>query len=311
MSWPAVHAMFAHWVPPYERSKFVTAYHGSAIGIAFSYPLFGYLISITSWSMTYYLAAIVGFVWFVAWQYFAYDTPQLHPRISLSELEFIEQSLAVVDASQFPSLLHEKASEDLSTQEKIKNKPLQPSIPWRSILTSLPLWIIAVGQWGSEWCTSILLAQSPTYFQQIHHWDVEIVGLLTGLPHLLKLYAGHKFSKIGERMIVRRWLSTTCVRRCAGAISGCGQGAFVMAMAFVGPARAVPIVLFVLANVAQSATASGPLANLMDLSPNFAAVTVGMVQIFTASTSVLSPLMVSQFTLNNVRISYIFQMFFF
>lgn len=129
---------------------------------------------------------------------------------------------------------------------------------------------------------------------------MEIVGLLTGLPHLLKLCAGHLFSMIGARIISREWLSITCVRRIAGAISGFGQGGFVMAMAFIGPAREMAIVLFVLANVVQSAVSMGQLANLVDLSPNYAGITVGIVQIFTASTSLLSPLMVSQFTFNNV-----------
>lgn len=95
MSWPAVHEMFAHWVPPHERSKFVTAYHGSAIGIAIFYPLFGYIILYSSWEINYYIAAIVGSIWFLAWQYFIYDTPQLHPRISITELEFIEKSLGI------------------------------------------------------------------------------------------------------------------------------------------------------------------------------------------------------------------------
>lgn len=93
MSWPAVHTMFAHWVPPHERSKFVTSYHGSAIGIAIFYPLFGYIVSVLSWEWPYYICGIIGTTWFACWQYLAYDTPELHPRIDTVEKEFIELSL--------------------------------------------------------------------------------------------------------------------------------------------------------------------------------------------------------------------------
>lgn len=93
MSWPAVHTMFARWVPPHERSKFVTSYHGSAIGIAVFYPLFGYIISVLSWEWPYYICGFIGATWFACWQYFAYDKPELHPRIDPVEREFIELSL--------------------------------------------------------------------------------------------------------------------------------------------------------------------------------------------------------------------------
>lgn len=93
LSWPAMHTMIASWIPPDERSEFMTVYHGSAVGIAVFYPVFGFLISMTSWEWAYYLSGIIGIVWFVCWHFLVFETPAEHPRISAEEREYIEMSL--------------------------------------------------------------------------------------------------------------------------------------------------------------------------------------------------------------------------
>lgn len=93
LSWPAMHTMIASWIPPDERSEFMTVYHGSAFGIAVFYPVFGFLISMTSWEWSYYLAGLIGVVWFVCWHFLVFETPAEHPRISAEEREYIEMSL--------------------------------------------------------------------------------------------------------------------------------------------------------------------------------------------------------------------------
>lgn len=116
----------------------------------------------------------------------------------------------------------------------------------------------------------------------------------------MKLVSSHVFSVIGELLIRRQLMSTTNVRKAAAVVSSGFQGAFVLALAYSGQVTHLPIVFFALAVVAQSAVSTGPIANLVDLSPNFSGITVGIVEMFTATTSFLSPLLVSHITLNNV-----------
>lgn len=71
----------------------MTAYHGSAFGIAVFYPVFGFLISMTSWEWSYYLSGIIGVLWFVCWHFLVFETPAEHPRISAEEREYIKMSL--------------------------------------------------------------------------------------------------------------------------------------------------------------------------------------------------------------------------
>lgn len=85
--------MTAQWIPPNERSKFTTAYLGSSVGPALFYPIFGFILEYMSWEWVFHLSAILGTMWFVAWCYFAYDTPAKHPRIDPAERAHIEAAI--------------------------------------------------------------------------------------------------------------------------------------------------------------------------------------------------------------------------
>lgn len=65
-----MHGMTAKWIPPNERSKFVTAYLGSSIGVAIAYPMFGLIIKLSSWEWVFHACGIVGIVWYMFWLYF-------------------------------------------------------------------------------------------------------------------------------------------------------------------------------------------------------------------------------------------------
>lgn len=88
-----MHHLTAQWIPPNERSKFLTSYLGSSVGIAVFYPLFGYIISSFAWETVFYVSGIFGTLWYVAWLYFVYDSPAKHPRIDIEERLYIEKSL--------------------------------------------------------------------------------------------------------------------------------------------------------------------------------------------------------------------------
>lgn len=91
--WPAMHNIVAQWIPPNERSKFLTCIMGSSIGVGVFYPLFGYVIALTSWEWIFHIISIIGIIWFICWQYFVYDSPNQHPNIDRKEKDFILKSL--------------------------------------------------------------------------------------------------------------------------------------------------------------------------------------------------------------------------
>lgn len=88
-----MHHMAAQWIPPDERSKFVSAYLGGSVGIALFYPFFGYIINALCWEWVFYSSGVIGAVWYIGWLYYVYDTPAKHPRIDPEERIYIETSL--------------------------------------------------------------------------------------------------------------------------------------------------------------------------------------------------------------------------
>lgn len=104
--WPSMHHMVAKWIPPNERSTFISSYMGSSIGVSIFFPLFGYIIQLSSWEWVFHLCSFCGLVWFVLWQYYVYDSPAEHPRIDPRERSYIEESLVEsTDVSSTVSLL--------------------------------------------------------------------------------------------------------------------------------------------------------------------------------------------------------------
>lgn len=88
-----MHDLISKWIPPNERSRFGSAYVGGSVGIVVFYPLFGFIISISSWEWIYHFTAALTMVWFIFWQYYVYDNPSKHPHIDPSELNYITKSL--------------------------------------------------------------------------------------------------------------------------------------------------------------------------------------------------------------------------
>lgn len=70
VSWPAMHHLTAKWIPPNERSQFVSAYLGSSIGVAIAYPIFGFIIKVSSWEWVFHACGICGIIWYMFWLYF-------------------------------------------------------------------------------------------------------------------------------------------------------------------------------------------------------------------------------------------------
>jgi MFS transporter, ACS family, solute carrier family 17 (sodium-dependent inorganic phosphate cotransporter), member 5 len=68
--------------------------------VALTFPLFGYIISWSTWENVFHFCGISGTIWFIAWQFLVFDTPAQHPRISDEERRYIEKSLGVTEHPQ-------------------------------------------------------------------------------------------------------------------------------------------------------------------------------------------------------------------
>ncbi|XP_037717338.1 sialin [Drosophila subpulchrella] len=278
LAWPSMHVLTAKWIPPNERSKFVSAYLGSSVGVALFYPIFGYIIDWTRWEWVYYVCGVVGTLWFIAWQFLVFDSPAQHPRITDSERKYIEKSLGA------------------------SSQGTKGPTPWKAIATSRPVWLNVVAQWGGIWGLFTLMTHAPTYFRLIHHWNIRATGFLSGLPHLMRMLFAYVFSMLADYLLRTDRMSRTNVRKLATFIC-CGvKGFVVLALAYFGYNATAAIVLVTLATMFHGAVSSGPLASMVDLSPNYAGIVLGVSGMIGGMPGFISPFIVGQLTNDNQTI---------
>ncbi|VEN51168.1 unnamed protein product [Callosobruchus maculatus] len=273
--WPAMHNLTANWIPPNERSKFVTAYLGSSVGVAITYPICGLVIERWGWEVVFYSSGLVGTIWFTAWWLLIYDNPSEHPRITHHEREYILDSLG-------QSVTKDKAP-----------------VPWCAILTDRTVWMNIVAQVGGLWGFFTLMTNGPSYFKFIHGWNIRETGLLSGLPHLLRMIWAYVFSQLGDYLLRSGRMSRSNVRKLATAVCCIGQGFFMLGLAYSGCDKFKAIVFLTLAIAVHGAVSTGPLASIVDISPNYASVILGIINTIVASVGVLTPMVVGYLTYQN------------
>ncbi|XP_049852948.1 sialin-like [Schistocerca gregaria] len=272
---PSLHCMTANWIPPNERSKFVTAYVGSSVGAALTYPVCGLLIAWFGWPAAFYSTGGLGIVWFVAWMFLTYDTPAKHPRISEDEREYIATSLG---------------------KTIVKRKP---PIPWGKILTSKAFMMCVIAHWSINCGQFTLLTHAPIFFKYIYGWDVKKAGVLSGVPHACRMMFAFLISAICDYMLVKEVTSRTNVRKFANFVSCACQGIMMLALAFCGCNAIAAVICIAAATGFSGGQSSGPLATYVDLSPNYASVTYGISNMVSATPGFLAPIIVSTLTYQN------------
>jgi ACS family hexuronate transporter-like MFS transporter len=102
-NWPGATKAVSEWFPAKERGIAVALFDsGSAIGGAVAPALVVWLFhAFGSWRPAFLITGALGFLWLVAWMA-VYHPPEVHPRISDSELGLILQARAGAEAAPSP-----------------------------------------------------------------------------------------------------------------------------------------------------------------------------------------------------------------
>ncbi|CAL7935035.1 unnamed protein product [Xylocopa violacea] len=277
--WPSMHDMTAKWIPPNERSRFVSSYLGSSVGAAITYPLCAIVTSAFNWGAAFHVTSLLGVIWYCFWFFLVHDTPQQHPRISEEEKKYILENLA--------DCVHEE----------------ETSIPWKAILTSGPVWITIIAQWGVTWCLFTLITQAPTYFNFIHGWNINTTGIISGAPHILRMVFSYYYAIMSDWLICNNKMSLTNVRKLATFVCTGLQGFFTILLAYSGCHPTLAIVFMTAGMAVSGAISASTLASIVDMGPNYASVLLGFSGMIVIVSGFLSPVVVGVLTINNQTVA--------
>ncbi|XP_014223623.1 sialin [Trichogramma pretiosum] len=274
VTYPSMHTMLAHWIPPCERSKFAAlVYAGANFGTVISLPVAGYLCSLDlwgGWPLSFYLFGILGMIWYVFWLLFVYDTPAQHPRIDPQERAYIESKV------------------------EPKHDGENDSVPWLSIFTSLPMWAIAITQCGQAWAFYTLLNELPTYMDRILHFDVQKDAFLSALPYFTPWILGLFLSAIADALLARNILSPLTSLKVWNTVSCLGPS-----LSFLGAiwAKCDRItVMFMLSGFGAfyGAVYAGNQINHIALAPRYAGTLYGITNSLANTCGFLAPYIIGQ-----------------
>ncbi|KAG7160652.1 Sialin-like 5 [Homarus americanus] len=272
--YPSLNTMVARWIPPLERPRFMSfTYMSNTLGTIITMPLCGMIIAEVGWPAVFYVTGGVSLVWVVVWALFMHDSPDQHPKISLEERSYI---------------LH--AIQDGTTH----NKPSRT--PWRSILTSVPLWATHVAHIGSMFGFNLLLTQLPTYMSSILGFSIKTNGLLSAIPFVTQFLGSILSGMWVTWLLTHKYMTVFTSRRIFSTISLVLPGIVLVIVGYVGCDITLAVALFPVSTAFSGAICSGHLANHLDLAPNFAGTILGVSNTLAYMVSICVPVIVGAMT---------------
>ncbi|CAF4290149.1 unnamed protein product [Rotaria magnacalcarata] len=158
--YPSLHVVWSIWAPKTDKSKMASlAFSGVYCGACFIMLTGGAIAADWSWEWVFYLPGLSALSWTIAWFYVTAESPSTHPTISVEEVKYIEDNM----------------DKDILRTD---------TIPWKAVLTSLPVWAIIAAHFGANWSAYLILTELPTFLVKALDFRIDTAGLLAALPWL-------------------------------------------------------------------------------------------------------------------------------
>jgi len=273
---PAIHSLIARWSTPKYRSLVVgIIFVGPNVGMIAGMLLAGVLCDYGfagGWPSVFYVFGVFGCVWSVAWFLLCYNSPSTHPRISTLELKYWETMIGTTDL-----VAH-------------------PPTPWREILTSVPVWALAVAFFANSWGFFTLVTCLPLFMHDVYGLDMTKNGVYSAVPFVSAIVALPLTGLFADWLRAPGRLSTNVVRKILLAAGFILTGGFFILAGYVGcnPAVAVANMFAVIASLNVAFTTV--VTNQLDLTPLHAGKIMGLTSSIGNLASIAAPHAVSVLT---------------
>ncbi|KAI8483867.1 hypothetical protein Bbelb_383940 [Branchiostoma belcheri] len=240
----------------------------TGVSLPAMYGVWGRLADEYGWPAVFYIPGSFVAAWLVAWVLLAYDSPSKHPRILEKEQKYIEDGIG------------------MKTQQKLP-------VPWRQVLTSLPVWALIVGQFSSLWGTYLLLTQLPNYMKNVLGFNIRTNGLLSALPPLLAMISMMLSSFLADYLIKRETIRKVWIRRSFVITGFTGMVICGIVLANLGGCdRTAAVALLCLLQAFSGTTNAGFRAVHIEFAPRFSGVTFSLANTAGTLPGIFAPMLV-------------------
>lgn len=186
-NFPAAIKSVAEWFPRHERALAAGILNAGANVGAIATPIVVPLLTIHyGWEAAFIMTGLLGFLWLLAWLFF-YRNPADHPRVSPSELAYIEADAAVEPREH---------------------------VPWRRLFAQRPTLAFATAKFLTDPVWYLFLFWLPDFFARQYQLDLKTFG-----PPLIAVYLLADAGSIGggwlSSALMKRGLSVNAARKIA------------------------------------------------------------------------------------------------
>lgn len=247
VTFPSIYTLYSRWVPLTERSRAVAlANSGIPLGTVFALVVTPLIVQGWGWEWAFYLFGAVGVLWYLVWHLRVASHPS-HPDDVAAVLAGSGDSAAA------------PGSED---------------VPWRGLLSAMPVWAIIVAHFCNNWSLYVLLSWLPTFVNQGLGVDYASVGWVTMIPHLASFLFLNIAGNVADRLIA----GGMAVGRVRKLMQSIGFGGIATALLIVGHVETawMAITIMTVGNALAAFVTGGFAVNHMDIAPRHAGTLMGI-----------------------------------
>jgi len=273
-TFPAMNVLIAAWSPPEERSTIASiAFSGASLGTVLSMMTSGIINKYCGWEWVFYIQGGLSLVWCILWVIFVFDTPSKHPFVSDAEKNFISASQPKSTAQAGP----------------------KPSVPWGSLLTSIPFLTLAVSHFCNNFGWYMLLVELPLFARTLG-LDITMITVMSSVPFFANWIFSVVYSKSLDTCRAKGLISTTNARKLSVLVASVIPAISLLAICFVGEDVLAVVILTIIAVMFYGSMFSGVFSNQSDLAPNFAGTLMAVTNMLATIPGFLVPFLVGVLT---------------
>ncbi|XP_058803308.1 putative inorganic phosphate cotransporter [Phymastichus coffea] len=272
----SIHVLTSKWAPPLERSR-ISAYisSGTSLGTVLAMALSGLIAdSSVGWPGIFYIFGSAGLVTSIMFYFNVTDGPAFHPSISQAEKNYIMESLSCAEE-----------------EEKYK-----PRLPWKKIMTSLPMWGIIFAHMGTNWGSYTIQTEIPEYIKSVLQFGMTENGLISSVYYIASWVLCFPYSWFADYAVIKG-MSVRVVRQICNTVAMWGAAVVLIILCFVDTlGKAWPIAMLAMAGALTAGIICGFNVNHIDLSPNFAGAMYAISNCLSTFVSIVVPIVCSAIT---------------
>jgi len=277
---PAMHALIARWSTSRNRSVVVMViFMGVNVGVVVGMLLSGVLCDhgfAGGWPSVFYVFGMVGCVWSAAWFLLCYDSPATHPRMSTAEREYWERAIGMTQLVA------------------------RPPTPWRKMLTSFPVWALAIAFFADFWGYDTLVTWTPVFMHDVLGFGMTNNGAFSAVPFL----ATGSLVPLGwfaDWLRSPGRLSTNVVRKIFIATGFVLAACMIILVGYIGCNRALAVALMFLFIFGLCIAFTVIPVNQLDLAPLHAGKVMGLTNFVACLASLVAANVIGVMTYSSTR----------